>query len=256
MYVRFPLSWKLSCITPVYKQKGSVTDPRFYSPITVLPILAMVFEWVIYSQIYHHMFQLLNLEGTGAQDCRTAIAFTTIQALEHLEECRIICLDIHRAFDSVWWAGLLKHLWSTGLRSKAYGLLCSYLCNRSLFVVAHGDTSSQWNFTAGVPQGGVWSSILFNLYIQHLTKQVLHCNLFEYADDSSLVKVIKNKENRIAAAEEMIADLNYVFSWGGVWNINNFEPVKCHSLSVSLKVDVECHPLYLWTPFPSMRLII
>ena len=86
-------------------------------------------------------------------------------------------------------------------------------------MVAHGDTS-QWNFTAGVPQGGVWSSILFNLYIQHLTKQVLHCDLFEYADDSSLVKVIKSKEDQIAVTEEIIAYLNHVFSWGRVWNIN------------------------------------
>ena len=58
----------------------------------------------------------------------------------------------------------------------------------------------------------VWSSILLNLYIRHLTKQVLHCGLNDclnnYADDSSLVKVIKSKEDQIASAEEIIADLN------------------------------------------------
>ena len=118
---------------------------------------------------------------------------------------------MYRAFDSVWWAGLLKHLWSVDLRNKAYDLLCSCLCNRRLFVVANGDSSSQQNFTAGVPQSGVWSSILFNLYIVHLTTQVLNYDLFEYADDSSLVKVIKRKEDQIAAAEEIIADLNHVF---------------------------------------------
>jgi len=40
----FPLSWKVSHITPVYKCKGSATDPRFYRLIAVLPTLAMVFE--------------------------------------------------------------------------------------------------------------------------------------------------------------------------------------------------------------------
>ena len=108
-------------------------------------------------------------------------------------------------------------------------------------MVANGDSSSQQNFTAGVPQSGVWSSILFNLYIVHLTTQVLNYDLFEYADDSSLVKMIKRKEDQIAAAEEIIADLNHVFSWGRVWNIN-FKSVKCHSLCISLKHDVECHP--------------
>ena len=54
------------------------------------------------------------IKGTGAQDCGTALAFTTIQALEHWMECRIVSLDIRGAFDSVWWNGLLQHLWSVG----------------------------------------------------------------------------------------------------------------------------------------------
>ena len=58
-------------------------------------------------------------------------------------------------------------------------------------------------FTA---EGGVWSPILFNLYVRHLAQQVLHCDLFKYADDSSLIKVIDRKEDRIPSAEEMIAD--------------------------------------------------
>jgi len=63
--------------------------------------------------------------------------------------------------------------------------------------VAHGEVSTMQNFTAGVPQGGVWSPILFNLYVRQFTQQVLHCDLYSYADDSSLVKVIKRKEDRV-----------------------------------------------------------
>ena len=51
----FPLSWKVSRITPVYKRKGSITDPRSYHSIAVFPTLAMVFEYVIYSQSYRHL---------------------------------------------------------------------------------------------------------------------------------------------------------------------------------------------------------
>ena len=51
----FPLSWKLSRIVPGYKQKGTVTDPCFYHPNTVLPTLAMVFEWVAYCR-YIYLF--------------------------------------------------------------------------------------------------------------------------------------------------------------------------------------------------------
>ena len=120
-------------------------------------------------------------------------------------ECRIVSLDIRGAFDSVWWNGLLQHLWSVGMRGKAYCLLCSYLCDRTLFVVAHGDTSSQRPFRAGVLQGGICSPILFNLYIGHISVQVLNCDLFQYADDSTLIKVIPLKSDRTAAADEMSA---------------------------------------------------
>jgi len=46
------------------------------------------------------------------------------------------------------------------MRSKAYCLLCSYLSNRSLFVVDDVDTSACREFTAGILQGGVWLPIL------------------------------------------------------------------------------------------------
>ena len=61
-------------------------------------------------------------------------------------------------------------------------------------MVANGSTPSCQEFTAGVPQGGVWSPILFNLYIHLLGNQVLCCDLFQYADVASLMKVVGTKE--------------------------------------------------------------
>ena len=198
----FPSSWKVSRITPVYKHKGSTADPQFHQLIAVLPTLAMVFECIIYSQMYQQISPYITpsqfgfLKGTETQDCGAAMVFIATYALEHRQECHIMSLDIRGAFDSVWWDGLLQHLWSVGLRGKAYCLLQSYLCDRSLFVVAYGHTSFQLSFTAGVPQGGIWSPLLFNLYICHLSDQVLHCNLFQYADNSSLMKIIPSKDDR------------------------------------------------------------
>ena len=83
------------------KKKGSVTDPRFYHPIAVLPTTAMVFERVVYSQVYRHISPYIPpsqfgfMKGTGTQDCGNAMAFTAIQVLELRQECHIISLDIH-----------------------------------------------------------------------------------------------------------------------------------------------------------------
>ena len=91
--------------------------------------------------------------------------------------------------------------------------------------------------------------MLFNLFIRFLGNQVLHCDLFRYADDAFLMKAIATKEERIKAAEEMNADLNYVYLLGRPWNIN-FEPAKCFSLCVSLKCDTDCHPPLFMASLP------
>ena len=118
----------------------------------------MVFEYVIYSQLYRHISPYIPssqfgfVKSTVAEDCAAALAFIiAIQALEHCQECQSVSLDICGAFDSVWWGGLLQHLWSVGMSGKAYCLLHLYLCDQSLFVVAHGDTSSQHPLTAEAP---------------------------------------------------------------------------------------------------------
>ena len=53
----------------------------------------------------------------------------------------------------------------------------------------------------------------------------------------------------MTAAEEMIADLNCVYSWGRKRNVN-FEPAKCHSLCVSLKHDIDGHPPIFMASLP------
>ena len=94
-----------------------------------------------------------------------------------------------------------------------------------------------------------WSPILFNLYIRHLPTQILHCAFLQYADDSTLIKVVPSKDDRIVAADEMNADLVRIYLWGRMWNIN-FEPAKCHSLCVSLKRDTDLHPPLFMATLP------
>ena len=50
----------------------------------------------------------------------------------------------------------------------------------------------------------------------------------------------------MTAAEEMIADLNCVYSWGRKRNVN-FEPAKCHS---SLEHDIDGYPPIFMASLP------
>ena len=242
-----PASWKIARITPVYKRRGSVTHPSFYRPISVLPTLALLFERVISSQLYNYITPFIPqsqygfLKGTGAQDCGTVIALFATQALELRQECRVVSLDIKGAFDRIWWNGLLQHLSCIGVCGKAFALFRSYLSNRYLYVVANAKESSQYPIQAGVPQGAVWSPMLFNLYVRQLPLQVHHSLLVSYADDSTLLKIVPSREARKLAAEEINSDLNAIVCWGKRWHIE-FEPAKSSALCISFKRDLEDHP--------------
>ncbi|CAM9850271.1 unnamed protein product, partial [Heterosigma akashiwo] len=98
----------------------------------------------------------------------------------------LVALDFKGAFDKVWWRGLLAHLWAVGVRSKAFKLMQSYLSDRALFVVANGDSSSHMSIKSGVPQGAIWSPLLFDLFIRNVPTASQGGSMPLLADDLTL----------------------------------------------------------------------
>ena len=80
---------------------------------------------------------------------RIARAFNTSGAT------RAVALDISKAFDRVWYAGLLYKLKSYGISSQIFGLISSFLSNKRLQVVLVGKTTQEYAVNAGVPQGSI-----------------------------------------------------------------------------------------------------
>lgn len=64
--------------------------------------------------------------------------------------------------------------------------------------------------------------MLFNLYVRHLSLQVHHCLLVNYANNSTLLKVVPSREACQLAAEEINSDLMLLFveDRGGILNLN------------------------------------
>ena len=79
----------------------------------MLPILALLFERVINTELFNFITPFVHyrfLKGSGTQDCKTAVALFSSQALESHQECQVISLGIKGAFNHIWWNGLLQHL--------------------------------------------------------------------------------------------------------------------------------------------------
>ena len=98
---------------------------------------------------------------------------------------RAVALDISKAFDRVWHAGLLHKLKSYGISGQIFGLISSFLSNRRLRVILDGKSSQEYPVDVGVPQGSILGPTLFLLYINDLRDHVI-CNIAICADDATL----------------------------------------------------------------------
>ena len=102
-------------------------------------------------------------------------------------------LDISKAFERVWHAGLLHKLKSYGISSQIFGLTSSFLGNRRLRVVLDGKSSQEYPVNAGVPQGSILGS-----------------NIAIYADDTTLYSKCDQASDlrqQLELASELESDL-------------------------------------------------
>ena len=83
-----------------------------------------------------------------------------------------VALYISKAFELVWYAGLLHKLRSYGISGQTFGLISSFLSNRWFWVVLDGNSSQEYQVNAGVPQGPILGPTPFLLYISDLPDEL------------------------------------------------------------------------------------
>lgn len=119
---KYPDSWKLANITPVFK-KGNKQDKNNYRPISILPNIGKVFERVVYRHVYKYFLDnnLLTWRNSGYKALDSSmnqlvyISHKIYEALENGMDACLVSLDATCAFDRVWHAGLLYKLNSKGI---------------------------------------------------------------------------------------------------------------------------------------------
>ena len=80
-------------------------------------------------------------------------------------------LDISKAFDKVWHAGLLIKLESLGVRNPLLAWIKSYLTDRKQRVIIEGQSSEWAIINAGVPQGFILGPLLFLYCLKFIVSQ-------------------------------------------------------------------------------------
>ena len=189
----FPDCWKVSSVVPLFKNVGERSTAKNYRPVSLLSMVSKVFEKLVNNRIVDHQekcglfsdFQYGFRFSRSTAYLLTVVSDRIARAFNRSGATRAVALDISKAFDRVWHAGLLHKLKSYGISGQIFGLISSFLSNRRLRVVLDGKSSQEYPVNAGVPQGSILGPTLFLLYINDLPDDVI-CNIAIYADDTTL----------------------------------------------------------------------
>ena len=191
-------------------------------------MVSKVFEELVNNRIVDHLekcglfsdFQYGFRSSRSTEDLLTVVSDRIARAFNKSGATR--ALDISKAFDRVWHAGLLHKLKSYGISGQIVGLISSFLSNRQLRVVLDGKSSQEYPVNAGVPQGSILGPTLFLLYINELPDDVI-CNIAIYADDTTLYSKCNQASDlwqQLELASELKSDLRDTADWGRKWLVD------------------------------------
>ena len=213
----FPDSWKTARVAPIYKE-GSKEERSNYRPISVLPVLARLFENLVNKQLYDYLDKnkFIYRKQSGFRSLHSVVTCLLSNTNDwhfHLDQgmCTgIVFVDLKKAFDTVDHDILLEKLSHYGIKNTEHKWFSSYLGNRRQCCRVNGITSNFENITCGVPQGSCLGPLLFLLYINDLPC-VLKCSkVTMYADDTSLAHSAKDIED---ITSTMNAELENLKVW-------------------------------------------
>ena len=228
----FPMLWKFSKIVLFSKPDKPLDTPTSFRPISLLPFLSKVLERLILRRLMPHIiannilpntqFGFRNSHSTIHQLHRVVDVIST--SLEKKLYCSCVFLDVAQAFDRVWHEGLQYKL-KKFLPSPLYLLIKSYLTDRHFQVQFNSSTSEIASINAGVPQGGILSPFLFNIYVadQPTMQQTI---VADYADDKVILSI---NENPLIASSHLQAHLDLLSEWYEKWRVKINQNKSIHT---------------------------
>ena len=214
----------------IFKNFGERSTAKNSGTISLLAVVIEVFEKLVNHRIVGHLekcglfsdFEYGFRSSRSTADLLTVVSDRIARAFNRSGATRAVALDISKAFDRVWHAGLLHKLKSYGISGQIFSLISSFLSNRQLRVVLGGKSSQEYPVNAGVPQGSILGSTLFLLYINDLPDDVI-CDIAIYADDTTLYSKCDQASDlwqQLELAFELESDLRDTVDWDKKWLID------------------------------------
>ena len=213
----FPDDLKNAVVSPIYKN-GDKSDCSSYRPISVLSIIAKVFEKLVYNQLISYLDKnkILSDSQFGFRkrhSTSTSLLNATNNWLLNIDKGLIngvLFLDLRKAFDTVDHNILINKLKMYGIKNSALNWFISYLDKRYQTCKVNNVKSARKTIECGVPQGSNLGPLLFLLYVNDLPNCLAHSKPNLFADDTNIStssECMKDLEKRLNS------DLENIYQW-------------------------------------------
>jgi len=182
----FNMQWELECkaqtpgvIRSLHK-RGDPTLPNNYRPITLGSAIDKLYNLVLNRRLTAHLERTGGLHDAqnGFRRDRSALdnlfmLSSTLQARKRQRlPTYLFFLDIEKAYDSVWRAGLMWHTWEKGIRGKMFRVLAAMCASPSSIVSHDGCLSPPFTPGMGWEQGDTLATTMFNIHVDCVLRDV------------------------------------------------------------------------------------
>ena len=165
---QFPSEWIEANVTPIPKS-GEKDLMSNYCPVSIIPVLAKVFEGLIHHQVYEYLEQnglLKDVQSGFRQNRSTQDILMGTVALDRGQDVAVVMIDLSKAFDTVNHALLIEKLQAYGIRGGELLWFRNYLSNKRQRVIMDGAVSNWNEVNKGVPLGSIYirATVICTIY--------------------------------------------------------------------------------------------
>ena len=212
-----PQIWKLAKIIPIPKPNKDPHQGFSYRPISLLSPTAKLLEKIILPYItnnirtinHQHGFKTKHSTTTALHQLTNHIT-TGFNQKKPPHRTITISLDMSQAFDTVNHYTLIEKLINTNTPNLITRFIANYIRGRKAFTQYKNKNSFKKQFKAGVPQGGVLSPTLFNIYMSDLPTPPRDIHVTTYADD---ITIYSSDKDYAIAQQRLQPYLEDVQTW-------------------------------------------